>query len=108
MRSLRAFDRSHHVFHGRNPLGTRVSEDTATVGEDFKLVVGKLHLWMDAVFRYEFALKAPGQASDAASNQATVDFDLRILVHNYFCSLTSTLAMVSAQSSFKTAAVALV
>jgi hypothetical protein len=64
------------------------------------------HRGTDAVLRFDLSLKAPGQASQAASKQAAVDFDLRIFVHGYFCSLTSTFAMVSAQSSFKTAAVA--
>ena len=80
-RYLRGPDRSHHIFHGPNLLGTRVAEDAAAVHEDFQLVVGKLHLGLNAVFRYQLALEAPGQASQTASNQAAVDFDLRILVH---------------------------
>jgi len=64
------------------------------------------HPGTDAVLRFDLSLKAPGQASQAASKQAAVDFDVSVWIHGYFCSLTSTLAMVSAQSSFKTAAVA--
>ena len=69
------------MIYSWNLFGTRVAEDAAAVDHDFQFVIGKLHLWMDAVFCNQFALKAPGQASYAASNQAAVDLDLGILVH---------------------------
>lgn len=58
-----------------------VGEDTLAIDEDFKLSVGKVHFRMDPIFRIEFALKAPGQASLVSSNQAPTNLDLCILVH---------------------------
>jgi hypothetical protein len=58
-----------------------VGEDTLAIDEDFKLSVGKVDLRTDPIFRIEFALKAPGQASLVSSNQAPTNLDLCILVH---------------------------
>ena len=58
-----------------------VGEDTLAIDEDFKLSVGKVDLRTDPIFRIEFALQAPGQATLVGSNQATTNLDLRILVH---------------------------
>ena len=40
-----------------------VREDTAAIDENLELSVGVAHLGSDAVFRFEFALQAAGQAS---------------------------------------------
>ncbi len=58
-----------------------VGEDTLAIDEDFKLSVGKVDFRIDPIFRIEFALKAPGQASLVGSNQASTNFNLCILVH---------------------------
>jgi hypothetical protein len=59
-----------------------IGEDTAIADDDLELSVGKAHLGVDTVFRFEFALQAPGQASLVGSNQASANFDFRVLVHN--------------------------
>jgi len=105
LRSLRTLDRSDHIFYRRNLFGSRVAEDTAAVHEDLQFVVSEPHLRTDAVLRNQLALKAPGQASYSTSNQAAVDFNLSVPIHAYFFSTMSTLARVSAHSSFKTAVV---
>jgi hypothetical protein len=69
-------------------------------------VVLVMNLGPDAVFRNQFALEAAGQASEAGSNQAAANLDSCVPVHHYFCTATSTLAVVSDQSSFRTAAFA--
>jgi hypothetical protein len=85
-----------------------VAEDTAAVYQHLKLVVLVMDFRADAMFRNQFALEAAGQASEAGSNQAAANLDSRVRAHPYFFTATSTLAVVSAQSSFKTAAFALV
>ena len=58
-----------------------VGEDTLAIYEHFKLSVGKVDFRTDPIFRIEFALKAPGQASLVCSNQAPTNLDFCILVH---------------------------
>ena len=60
-----------------------VREDTAAIDQHLEFAVGKFHLRQDPVFRLEFALKAPGQASFVGSNQAAVNLDLEVLVHSF-------------------------
>ncbi len=79
-------------------------ENAVAINQYFQLTVGKSHLRLNAVFRFQFALQAPGQASFIGSNQAAVDFDSSFLVHSYFASVMPTLAVVVAQSSFSVAA----
>jgi len=59
-----------------------VAEYALTVHQDFELVVSVLHLRLDAMLRNQFALQAAGQASEAWSNQAAVNLDSGVLVHN--------------------------
>ena len=58
-----------------------IGEDAAAVDQHLKLSVGVTHLRFDAVLRFELALKAPGQASFVASNQAAANLDFVVLVH---------------------------
>ncbi len=43
--------------------------------------MGVSHLGVNAVFRLQFLLKAPGQASFVASNQAAANLNPNVLVH---------------------------
>jgi len=58
-----------------------VGEDALAIDQDFKLSVGKVDLRTDPIFRIEFALEAPGQASLVSSNQAPTNLDYRIIFH---------------------------
>ena len=66
--------------HRRNPLRLAVAVDAAAVDQYFQLVQRVLHLRLDAVLRFEFALQAPGQASQAGSNQTATNFYLHPLL----------------------------
>ena len=97
------FNQLHEALHGRNALRLRVTENRPAIHQHLKLVVLMAHRRADGVSRFDLSLQAPGQASQAASKQASANFDVGVGVHGYFFSITSTLAMVSAQSSFNTA-----
>ena len=53
------------------------------VDQDLEISVGVADFRLNAVFRFEFALKAPGQASFVGSNQAAADIDFGVLVHRF-------------------------
>ena len=53
------------------------------VDQHLKLSVGVADFRLNAVFRFEFALKAPGQATFVGSNQAAADFDFGVRVHRF-------------------------
>jgi hypothetical protein len=64
--------------YGGNPLRFRIAEDATAIYQDFKLVVSMLHLRLDAVLGFEFALQAPGQASQTGSYQTAANFNLHV------------------------------
>ena len=58
-----------------------IGEDTAAVDQNLEFSVSMAHLRTDAIFRFEFALQAPGQASLVGSNKAAENLDFDLSVH---------------------------
>ena len=78
------FNQLHEALHGRNALRLGVTENRPAIHQHLKLVVLMAHLRADGVSRFDLSLQAPGQASQAASKQASANFDVGVGVHGYF------------------------
>jgi hypothetical protein len=74
-------NQGEQAFDGWSVLCAAMAEDTSAVNKDLKFPVGMTHFRADPIFRSEFALKAPGQASLVSSNQAPTDLDFCLVFH---------------------------
>jgi len=66
-------DFCHDSLDRGNALGFGVGEHGLAIHQHVELMVGVLHLRRDAVFALQLVLKAPGQASQTTSKQASAD-----------------------------------
>src|SRR5208283_1671456 len=62
--------------------GFFMRKHSSPVDQNFQFAHGVLHLGLNSVFRLQFALQAPGLASQIASNQAAADFHSHRVVYH--------------------------